>query len=308
MRLAHRVLVTGGAGVIGRVLVRRLAPDAEVLSVDRASQSEAPPGVETVIADLSDQIPDRVRQFDPDTVFHLAATFERTQETPEFWERNFVHNVLLPHRLLQVLRGCPSVRVVLFASTYLVYDSHLYLERRGEHALRETDPISPRNLVGLAKFYTERELEFLATAHGWRVVSARIFRVFGCGSKDVVSRWVRLALDGAELEVYGREGQFDYVYADDVAEGLLRLARAETAAGVVNLGSGTARSIAEVLETIERSVGRLQLREVPAPGPLESSRADLGRLREWTSWRPTTSLEAGITQIAQYERRRRTTR
>lgn len=306
MRDQRRILVTGGAGVIGRALVKRLAQEgAAVLLVDRADSQDAPVGVEALRADLSQQIPDRVQRFDPQVVFHLAASFERTEETPEFWEPNFQHNVLLSHRLLDALCACPSVRVVLFASTYLVYDGRLYLEKEGTYALRESDPLLPRNLVGLAKQYTERELAFLAAAHGWRAVSARIFRVFGRGSKDVISRWMRLALDGAELEVYGRDGQFDYVFADDVAEGLLRLSQADSPRGVVNLGSGVARSIGDVLESIERLVGRVRLREVPRQGPRESSRADVDRLHTWTGWKPTTSLEQGIAHIAQFEQRSR---
>ena len=56
-------------------------------------------------------------------------------------------------------------------------------------------------------------------------VSARIFRVYGRGSRDVVSRWIRSLTQAPDLPltVFRKEGRFDYVYAGDVAEGLLRL-------------------------------------------------------------------------------------
>jgi carbamoyl-phosphate synthase large subunit len=117
----------------------------------------------------------------------------------------------------------------VFASSYLIYDPGLYLfDQPREHAVRlkETDAIRPRNLTGVAKLAHETELRFLADHCNDRFtsVSARIFRGYGRGSRDIVSRWVRSALAGERLAVYQPEGMFDYVYAGDTAEGLIRLA------------------------------------------------------------------------------------
>ena len=114
--------------------------------------------------------------------------------------------------------------------------------------LKENDRVSPRNVCGAAKYYTERELDFLCGHNkpGMRAVSARIFRVYGCGSRDVVSRWVRSAIANETIELYNEENRFDYIYAGDVAEGLLQLTLSPSAQGVVNLGSGNARQVSEL--------------------------------------------------------------
>jgi nucleoside-diphosphate-sugar epimerase len=133
-------------------------------------------------------------------------------------------------------------------------------------------------------------------------VSARIFRVYGRGSRDVVSRWVRAALRGEPIEVYQPENRFDYVYSGDVAEGLLRMAADPAASGVLNLATGRDRSVAEVLEAIEAATGRtLDRRNVPVDGPYEASRADLMRLREALGWSPTTMLEDGVRALVEHE-------
>lgn len=301
-----RVLVTGSAGVIGRVLVRRLVSlGATILSVDLASGNELGFMVEHIQSDLSKGIPPQVSAFDPEVIFHLAATFERTEEAPGYWKTSFDNNVLLSHMLLEAVVPGRSLDVFVFASSYLIYNPQQHLDVPEVCRLKESDPIAPRNLVGLAKYFTEKELEFLQKTEGqFRAVSARIFRVYGRGSRDVISRWVRSALRGEPIEVYGRNNRFDYIFADDVAEGLLKLAESGAAQGIINLGSGVARSIDDVVAILKTEVDGLQIRDLPYHGPVEASCADMSFFKRVTGWMPRTSLEEGIRQIIAYEKER----
>src|SRR5690606_35695036 len=102
--------------------------------------------------------------FAPEFVFHLAATFERSTETPEFWDENDRHNVRLSHHLMGLVKQVSSVRKVVFASSYLIYNPDLYtFDAPAETpvTLKEEDPIHPRNLCGAAKLLHEIELQFL---------------------------------------------------------------------------------------------------------------------------------------------------
>jgi carbamoyl-phosphate synthase large subunit len=150
----------------------------------------------------------------------------------------------------------------------------------------------------------EEELEFLERfpATPFTSVSARIFRVYGRGSHDVVSRWVRslIADPGAPLSAYRVEGLFDYIYAGDVAEGLLRLGTSD-AIGAVNLGSGRARRVSELLEILAGRFPGAVWEEEPADIPFEAHEADLGRFERITGWRPQTSLEQGVGILAEHE-------
>ena len=85
----QRVLVTGGAGVIARELLDRLSTaGASVLSVDRLPLPTDPPsGVGHLVADLAFADLEPIARFRPRYVFHLAATFERSVRSPEFWDR-----------------------------------------------------------------------------------------------------------------------------------------------------------------------------------------------------------------------------
>ncbi len=115
---------------------------------------------------------------------------------------------------------------------------------------------------------------------GFRAVSARIFRVYGRGSKDVISRWVRAALNDEAVEVYHPENRFDYVYSGDVADGLIQMAFDPGARGIVNLGTSVARRVSEVIEVIESATGRpLRATMATVDEPFEASCADVARLR-----------------------------
>lgn len=307
----ERVLVTGGAGVIGRELVRLLAAKgSQLLVLDRVGLQDLPPNVRFHYCDLSSDDLGRIREQRPSVVFHLAASFERTEESTEFWEPNYRDNIVASHRLLEALAESARPRCFVFASSYLVYDPTIYLSIGANGSgsrvtyLSEESPLRPRNLVGMAKLFTEYEGEFLASRKAiGRVVNARIFRVYGRGSRDVISRWVRAALRGQPLSVYREQNSFDFIYAGDVAEALIRLAEAEDANGAVNVGSGVSRSIADVL-SILRTWFPIEIQPENVPGLFEMSCADIYRLRSLTGWVPPTRLEEGIRYIVEYEQTR----
>lgn len=308
----HRALVTGGAGVIaGELLALLSEAGAEVLSIDRLPlPGAAPGGVRHIKGDLAFMDLAAVREFRPQTIFHLAATFERSVETPEFWAENWNDNVVVSHRLTELAAEIGGIEAFVFASSYLLYDPVQYLRPEPGGAptpLREDSPIRPRNLCGAAKLYAEWEIDFAHEVQGraFRTVHARIYRVYGRGSRDVVSRWVRAALAGQPIDVYHPENRFDYVFAGDVAGGLARMAVTPAAHGVLNLATGRARFIHEVISAIEVATGSaLQATSHTADEPFEASQADVTRLRAMLGWSPGTVLEDGVARLVAFERAR----
>jgi len=306
-----RVIVTGGAGVIGCQLLQRLtSKGASVLSADRNPLPEGDwPRVTHITKNLAAGDLEELRRYQPDIIFHLAAAFERAKESPEFWPMNWQDNVILSHRIIDLAQKMTNLETFVFASSYLIYSPSLYLSpslRDKPVYLKEDDAVVPRNICGAAKYYTERELQFTKEVSNpsLRVIFARIFRVYGYGSRDVISRWARAALSGQEIQVYNRQNRFDFIFAGDVAEGLLRLAESPEAEGVVNLGSGTARNIQAVLGLLAQHVPAFKssIRDMGIAEPFEASCADLSRLKRLTGWTPPTSLEKGISTVIEFEK------
>ncbi|MBJ6109871.1 ATP-grasp domain-containing protein [Hymenobacter sp. BT523] len=308
-----RIFISGGAGVIGQEMVRLLAAlpaNIDVLVGDlKPRPADFPARFQYRQGDLNFLTEQEIGVFAPEVFIHLAATFERSTETYGFWEENFQHNVRLSHHLMTVQKDLPTLRRVVFASSYLIYDPALYNFAdvpAQPRSLRETDPILPRNLTGMAKLAHEIELRFLQTYRGAQFSTAipRIYRGYGRNGRDITSRWVRMLLAGEEITVYGAESFFDYLYAADTAEGLLRLAAAETVAGIINLGTGRARRVADVVDVLKQNFPDLRATYVASDIPFEASQADMTLWRSQIDWLPSTTLEQAIPEIIAFERAR----
>ncbi len=161
-----RVFVSGGAGVIGTALVQRLLEeDADVFVGDLKPCPKRWLGrIKYRQGDLNAMSSQEILTFDPEIFFHLAATFERSEECFPFFEENFHHNVKLSHHLMRCLQNAESLERVVFASSYLIYDPSLYLFSQPPEyvaSLNEDAPIYPRNICGAAKLFHELNCVFL---------------------------------------------------------------------------------------------------------------------------------------------------
>lgn len=304
-----RVFVSGGAGVIGRELVSKLHQlGADILVGDLKSKpAEWSTDIKYWQGDLNYITKEELDAFDPEYFFHLAATFERSVETYEFWSENDQHNVKLGHHLMDCLKDNLNLKRVVFASSYLIYNPDLYQFNQPASVptlLKESDPIYPRNLTGVAKLMHEIELRFLEGFNqvSFSSVNARIYRVYGKNSRDIISRWIRALLNKEPIKVYRKEGMFDYIYAGEVAEGLLRLAVSD-ASGVVNLGNGNARKVSDVVAVLKQHFPDMDYSEEESDILYEASQADVTKLKQYTGWRPEKQVEDMIPELIAFEKK-----
>lgn len=302
-----RVFVSGGAGVIGTVLVQELLEyGATVLIGDLKPVPKHWKELQYREGDLISLTSTEVQNFNPEVFVHLAATFERSEETEGFWQENYHHNIALSHHLMSLLKDLPSLKQVIFASSYLVYDPFLYLfpkPQKSPIVLKENDRIAPRNLCGMAKLLHEQELKFINTFRpNLQTISARIFRSYGKNSRDIISRWIRSALKNETITVFRPEGIFDYVYAEDVAKALLALSDT-TNNGVVNIGSGKARQVKDVVHILKDHFPHLNIKTEESNIPFEASQADMHHFQQLIKqpfhFRP---LEETIPELIAFER------
>lgn len=305
-----RVFVSGASGVIGREMIPILVENGStVMACDiEPMPKEYPAEVFFRRGDLNFITQQELDSFNPEIFIHLAATFERSEETYEHWEENFWHNVRLSNHLMTLMRNVKALKRVVFPSSYLIYEKSLYSFESAplkQVNLKETDPISPRNLTGMAKLAHEVELNFLRhfKNDNFTSVCARIFRGYGKNSRDVISRWVRDLIQKKKIFVYRPEGIFDYIYARDSAKGLLKLGLSDYE-GVINLGTGRSRRVSEVLEILKKHFPNMITEEGASEIPFEASQADLIELRKAVNWVPEEDLENAIPDIISFEKSR----
>ena len=302
-----KILITGAAGVIGRELVNLLKEQGAIIrKVDIMEKPDSFQGVEYFQCDLSHPNQQFTLHFEPEYVFHLAADFERSTESLSFWDDNFSNNILASHFLLKQISTSKTLKKIIFASSYLIYDPSLYANINRDNILSEDHLINPRNLCGIAKLQTERDIEFLNHQSNNRFSYAlvRIFRVYGKDSRDIITRWVRAGLRGEPLKIFDKNNSFDYIMSTDVARGLIKIAIADKAKGIINLGGGKRHTIAEVAKYIKNNIPKSRFVNVNESIYPEASRADIDKLKKTTHWAPAISLSEGIKQIVHYEKQK----
>lgn len=298
------LLITGGSGSIGTYLIEMLDDSNKILNIDiKPSDKSIENKVIFEQANIFDtlKINEIVSSFKPDILFHLAAVFQRTAETIDFRNECFSTNVIGTHN---VFEACikNSIKQIVFASSYLIYDPNQYLfnKERLQSApvlLDENSPINPRNITGVAKLYSERELEFYEKM-GIITTSLRIFRVYGPKNKDVIERWIKSLLLRESINVYGDQQVFDFVHAKDVALGCLKSAIAQKS-GIFNISSGVPTKIETVLKILENEFSQNFKRTNISPKDFtlyEKCYADLIKSNKELNYKPEISIEQGISQ------------
>jgi len=301
-----RVFVTGGAGVIGSALVQHLFDQGAILFVGDLKPKPVSWDKNILYrqGDLNQISFEEISMFKPEYIFHLAATFERAQESYTFVEENFRHNISLSHHMLELSKKLPMLKRFIFASSYLIYDPELYSSSSvlpNAYRLDELDKIYPRNTCGASKLQTEIDFLYLKNFKqtSFTSVHARIFRVYGKGSKDIISRWIRALVKNESITVYNPENRFDFIFAEDVAIGLIRLAETNEE-GIFNLGTDISHSIQDVVSIFKNHFPNMKTTLTKVDEKFESTQANMDKFKKIILLKPL-HLEDGIKEIIEFE-------
>ena len=291
-------VVTGSAGFIGRMLVTALAERGPVVAVDRVPQ-EAPPGVETITADLLDADPDvRAALAEASVVHHLAGCPDVRDARPDADQHRYRDNVLATSA---VLAAVPMSTALLVASSSSVYGGSRDGRPSAEH-----HRLRPRGGYARSKVVVEQLCAARAEAGG-QVAVVRPFTVAGEGQRPgmALSRWIAAARDGDPLRIFGSPRRSrDLTDVRQAVQGLVELgelARAGVAIGTVNLGTGHPLELGDIVTAIGRALG-VPVRTVVEPAAdveVAHTLADVTRLRGLLGWSPHTDIDALVArQIA----------
>lgn len=294
-----RVLLTGGAGMVGANLAHRLVAEGARVCVlvrpttDRIRLCAVEHEVEWLSVDLTDAEALRaaITRAQPQVVFHLASTLwaRSLQETAA----NHVQtNVLGTLYLLEALRACADPRLV-FTGSSAAYGSG--------SRLREDQPLLPGTIYGASKASASLLIHAYAQAHRLQAVELRLFMPYGPWEDPgrLIPHTVLSALAGRDVLMTRGEQQRDLVYIEDVVEALLLAAARPVPPGAVfNIGSGAGtpvrRIVTEILrlmgDPVKPLVGALPTR----PDEIMELSADITAARQGLGWQPRVSLEEGL--------------
>ena len=295
-----RVFVTGSTGFIGQRLVQRLAEaGAQVyagVAPDEKPErvAELPVQVRRLTCDICNAAVVRaaVAEAVPQIVFHLVAVGV-TDPGVDPAVALAVNTGGTLH-LLEALRGCASEcdgvqRVVLVGTSH-------------EYGAREAvEGLDPFNAYAASKVAAWAFGRMYWRVYGLPVVAVRPFQIYGPGqaNRTLVLATIRAALAGEDFPMTPGEQQRDFIYVDDVLDGLLVAAEAEGVEGhSLDLGTGQVHTVRQVVEriwTMTGARGRILVGALPyRPGEVMHLAADAARTARLTGWRARVGLEEGL--------------
>lgn len=313
-----RVLITGGVGFIGSNLaIAAVERGAVVTLLDSmlpaygANLFNIEPIRDRVVLNFSD-VRDRssldyvVR--DQEIIFSLAGQVShlRSMTDPE---TDLEINCRSQLSLLEACRrNNPDVRLV-FASTRQLYGRPQSLPVTEDH------PCRPVDVNGINNLAAEMYFGLYHDVYGISTISLRLTNTYGprmdlrSGGKGVVGVFLRQALRGETLRLFGGGTQRrDFNYIDDVVEALL-LAASAGGGGVFNLGYPRPYSLADVAAILCERTG---CATETVPFPAEQEIIDIGdywgdfqRFHSVTGWMPAVDLEAGLCRSVDFFRAHR---
>lgn len=285
------IVVTGGAGFIGRHLVERLtasgaafgAGGSPVVVVDnlrRGSRESLEPliargAVRLLESDVRDTDALARAMRGAEFVFHLAAQSNvmGSEDDPDY---TFTTNVVGTQNVLQAASAA-GVRRVVFSSSREIYGQPASIP------VAETAPLAPKNAYGGSKAAGEMLCRVAAERCGLEIVSLRLANAYGSGdSGRVIPLWLDRAARGEDLLIYGGTQVLDFIWVGDIVSALVRAALVPriifAAAGILpqaqapeglfvalNVGTGRGTAIAALADRVRDAVGRpVQTQVLPA--------------------------------------------
>ena len=298
----QRVVVTGGAGFLGRRVVARLTERDVDVVVPRSTEYDLtlPGAAEQLLADHQ-----------PSTVIHLAARvggigYNQAEPAPLY-----LANLLMGTHVIEAARHGPSVERTVLLGTVCSYPKFTPVPFR-EDSLWDGYPEETNAPYGLAKKAHLVHAQVNATQYGQRFAYLIPTNLYGPGDKfhptvsHVIPALIKKCVEAGErgevkVDVWGTgRASREYLYVDDAAEAIVLAAELdESATGVVepiNLGTDREVTIRETVETIARLVGYDgELRWDPTkPDGQPRRRVDASRAEQVLGWRARTSFEDGL--------------
>jgi UDP-glucose 4-epimerase len=288
-----RVLVTGGAGFIGRRVVSALLAEGhEVTVADLRAFPD--PDVRSITGDLCNPgVLERAVLPGTEVIIHLAAITSVLASVNDPVSTHRL-NVDATARLLELARE-QNVPTFLLASTNAVTGNV------GSAVITEQVVLRPLTPYGATKAAAEMLLGAYANCYGMTGAALRFSNVYGPGMSEkdsFVPRLMRAARDGDGVQVRGDGTMMrDLVHVDDVVQGVLAAWRSGHT-GPLILGSGESVSVNDMVATARKVTGAaIPVEHVPVGnGEMPAVVVDISAARA-IGYAPTHDLESGMATV-----------
>ncbi|MFX1282095.1 MAG: dTDP-glucose 4,6-dehydratase [Promethearchaeota archaeon] len=299
-----RVLVTGGAGFIGRWLVKRLIDEKKhVIALDDLSNgrmeniSEFKDNhmFEFIKGDIrNEDIVESLHWNDYNIVYHLAAEInvQKSLDNPsETFQRDVVGT-------FNILEQCRKHKIkFVFMSSCMVYDRCF-----DEHGITENHSVKPASPYAAAKLSGEYLTLSYYYSYQLPTVVLRPFNIYGpyqksTGEGGVIAIFIKRTLNNEPLLVYGDGTQTrDFLYVEDCVDFIIKAGESERTLGqIINVGTGEDIHINQLAKLISKDPQLIK--HVPHIHPqseIMKLKCDSSKAHDLLDWKPSYELKTGL--------------
>jgi len=312
------VMITGGLGFIGSNLARALVElRADVLLVDSLIPDYGGnlfnidgigDRVHVNVADVRQQSTMNYLVRDRAVIFNLAGQVSHIDSMRD----PYTDLEINCRSQLTILEACrynnPGAKVV-FAGTRQIYGRPISLPVDESHLVRPTD------VNGINKAAGEYYHLVYNNVFGVRACSLRLTNVYGPrqllkhNRQGFIGWFIRLAIEGREIEIYGDGSQLrDFVYVDDAVDAFLRAGASDACNGdAFNVGGDQAFTHRDLTALLVGIAGSGSVRYVEWPADkkaidIGSFYADSTKFKRVTGWAPAVPLAEGLARTIAFYR------
>jgi len=299
-------LVTGGAGFIGRWVVKKLLQkNRKVVVIDNLSNGRKENLdefndnlnlIDFIIGDIKNQdiINNLFLKYEFSTCFHIAAQIN-VQESLDYPKRSFENNVIGTYNILEAARKI-NTKIVL-VGTCMVYDL-----AAAKTAISEEHRVKPTSPYAASKIAAE-ELA-LSYYYGFKlpVIILRPFNTYGPFQKTnmeggVVSIFVNRKLHNMKLQIFGDGTQTrDLMYVEDCVDFIVKASECEKCIGeIINAGTGIDITINDLAKLIVGNEDQIEHVEHHHPqSEIMKLVCNNSKVKKFLNWEPKVTLKEGI--------------
>ena len=317
-------LITGGCGFIGTGLIKMLLKEKihniriidnlttgtkeDLLSVCEYKELKigrgfsSPLGVELVVGDILDQqLADQISN-NIDVTVHLAAN-TGVGPSVEDPRADFLSNVVGTFNYLEAAR-INNVSRFIFSSSGAPAGEV-------EPPIHEELPPHPVSPYGASKLAGEGYCSAYSRTFGLDTVCLRFGNVYGPGSihkNSIVAKFIRSALNGETLEIYGDGSQTrDFIYIDDLLNAIILASNTNGVGGeVFQIASNHETTVGDIAGKLVELLSHYCQHKVKVTngktrlGDVKRNYSNISKARDILKWRPYMSQEEGLKKTIEY--------